>query len=95
MEGNTIRESKSEKLLGLIVNNELTWKEYLYGEDWRPQKENLPGLLPILSQRVGMLARLSKIVPKKRFKTLCNGIFNSKLIYCLQVVGNVLGFRSR
>ena len=92
VEGNTIRESKSEKLLGLTVNNELTWKEYLYGEDWRPEKENLPGLIPLLSQRVGMLSRLAKIVPKKRFNTLCNGIFNSKLIYCLQVVGNVWGF---
>ena len=28
--GNVIGESHSEKLLGLIVNNNLTWKEHLY-----------------------------------------------------------------
>ena len=38
-----------------------------------------------------MLAKLSKLVPKTRLRVLCNGIFNSKLIYCLQVVGNVWG----
>ena len=74
------------------MNNELTWKEYLYGEEWRPEKENLPGLFPQLSQRVGILSKLKSMVPKKRFKMLCNGIFDSKLIYCLQVVGNVWGF---
>ena len=31
---NVIIESRSEKLLVLIVNNELTWHEYLYGEKW-------------------------------------------------------------
>ena len=30
-----VKETKSEKLLGVIINNELTWKEHLHGETWR------------------------------------------------------------
>ena len=43
--GNTVGESRSEKVLGLNieVNSDLNWKEYLYGEKWRLQ-ENSPGL---------------------------------------------------
>ena len=91
--GAEVKATESEKLLGLIINNELTWRHYLYGESWRlPEKDNLPGLLSQLSQRVGMLRKLEKIVPKKKFRMLCNGIFDSKVLYCLQVFGNVWGF---
>ena len=90
--GIDIESTESEKLLGLIVNNELTWKHHLYGEAWRtPEKDNLPGLIPQLSQRVGMLRRLANLVPKPRFKMLCQGIFDSKILYCLQVFGHVWG----
>ena len=34
----TVKVSPSEKLLGLVVNGKLTWKEYLYGETWRTKK---------------------------------------------------------
>ena len=40
-------ETWSEKLLGVIINNQMTWKEHLYGETWRPDdKNNCPGLIP-------------------------------------------------
>ena len=55
--GQTVEETRSEKLLGLIVNNQLTWKDYLYGEHWR-EKGNAPGLIPQLGQRVGLLRTL-------------------------------------
>ena len=86
VDGNDIEDTHSEKLLGLIVNNEMTWKDYL--EKLRT-KDNFQGLLPQLSQRVGLLKRLVKIVPRKKFNMLSNGIFNSKLLYCLQVFSNV------
>ena len=35
-----VTETKSEKLLGIIINNELTWKEHLYGETWRDRGNN-------------------------------------------------------
>ena len=45
----SIKESVSGKLLGIIINNQLTWKNYLYGD------ENNQGLVPQLNKRVGML----------------------------------------
>ena len=91
--GNEVESSESEKLLGLVINNQLTWRHYLSGEKWRnPASENYPGLFSQLSQRIGMLRKLVKIVPKSKFKMLCQGIFTSKILYCLQVFGNVWGF---
>ena len=91
VDGNEVEATHSEKLLGLVVNSEMTWKDYLYGEKWRT-KDNFPGLLTQLSQRVGMLKRLVKVVPRARFNMLSHGIFNSKVLYCLQVFSNVWGF---
>ena len=31
VDGEKIAESNSERLLGLVMNNQLTWKNYLYG----------------------------------------------------------------
>ena len=47
-----VKETKSEKLLGVIINNELTWKEHLHGETWRENGENSPGLIAQLGQRL-------------------------------------------
>ena len=88
-----VEESKSEKLLGLVVNNQLTWTDYLYGENWR-KEGNAKGLIPQLSQRVGLLRRVGHLMPKQRFKTVYRGIFYSKMIYCLHVVGNVWGLET-
>ena len=76
------------KLLGLIVNNNLSWKDYLYGESWRTEANN-KGLIPQLSQRAGILSKIVKTMPSHRFKQICSGLFYSKLIYCIQVFGNV------
>ena len=35
--GMNVEESKSEKLLGLVVNNQLMWADYLYGENRRKE----------------------------------------------------------
>ena len=87
------RTSESEKLLGLVVNNSLTWRHYLSGESWRQSPgENYLGLFKQLSQRVGMLRQLAQVVPKEKLKMLSQGIFTSKLLYCIQVFGNVWGF---
>ena len=79
----TVTESTSEKLLGLIINNTLTWKQHLYGDD-----ENC-GLLKQLSQRIGILKRLRKYIPDTKFKQIVAGIFTSKVIYCITVWGRV------
>ena len=81
-----VRESSSEKLLGLVLNNKLTWKNHLYGDE-----ENM-GLVPQLNRRLGMLKRLSKFMSKDKLKYLSAGIFYSKLSYCLPVFGTSLGW---
>ena len=86
--GSTIRDTKSERLLGLTVNNEMTWTEFLHGEKWRTE-DNCPGLIPQLNQRVGLLKKFVHLMPKTKFNHFCNGLFHSKLTYCLQVFSHV------
>ena len=81
--GDVIEESRSEKLLGVVINNTLTWKDHLYGDE-----EN-DGLIPILSKRIGVLRRLRKLVPAYRFKHISFGLFMSKLCYCINLWGGL------
>ena len=59
---------------------------YLYGEQWR-EKDNAIGLIPQLNQRVALLSKL--VMPKDKLRLLCNGLFYSKLLYCLQVFSDI------
>ena len=54
-------------------------------------EENYPGLINQLSQRVGLLRRVVNLMPRDRFRQIANGLFNSRLLYCLQVFGNIWG----
>ena len=85
VDGQRIEETDSEKLLGVIISNKLSWKDHLYGD-----KDN-QGLVSQLKQRVGTLRRLSKYMSTERLKMMVSGIFYSKLMYCLPVFGNVHG----
>ena len=78
-----IKESSSEKLLGVIVNNTLSWKHHLHGN------EEEDGLIKNLSNRVNMLKRLRKFLPNPQFNSIVSGLFLSKLSYCLTVWGSV------
>ena len=49
-----IVETASEKLLGVVINNQLTWKKHLYGD------ENNKGWIPQLLRRIGILWKISK-----------------------------------
>ena len=49
VDGHEVQESESERLLGLNVNNVLTWEHHLYGN-----KEH-KGLIPKLSQRANII----------------------------------------
>ena len=64
-----IEETTSEKLLGVVENNKLTWKEHLYGDN-----EN-EGLKTLLKKRVGTLKRLAKFMGKKRLAMLLDVCF--------------------
>ena len=41
-----------------------------------------------------MLKRLAKVMPENKFRNVSQGIFTSKLIYCIQLFGNVWGVPS-
>ena len=81
----TIATSKSEKLLGIIVNETLSWSNHLYGDE-----SNL-GLVRILNQRIGILRQLRRFMSPKTFIPMLNGLFYSKLTNGLTVWGNVSG----
>ena len=89
--GKVVNESVDEKLLGVIVSNDLRWKTHLYGNN-KTGKEKLKGLIPKLAQRVGILSKLSRVMPQPKFSNVIEGIFTSTLRYCLQLFGNVWGY---
>ena len=85
---NIVHESSEEKLLGIIMSNNLSWNAYLYG------CENVVGLIPKLSQRIGMLSKLNKFMSRQQFKMTCDGMFTSTLLYCLPLYVNTWGVPS-
>ena len=86
--GSEIQESDHKKLLGMIVQNDLKFKTYLNGNT-RKGDETITGLLSKLNKRVGILKQLAKVLSPNQLKSASHGIFNSTLIYCLQLFGKV------
>ena len=86
----TIQESNNEKLLGITMSNDVTWNALLNGNKLTGSDKEI-GLLKQLSQRIGMLKQLSKYMSKSQLKTTCEGIFTSKVLYCLPLFSNVWG----
>ena len=91
VDGKEVIETKSEKLLGVILNDKMTWQDHLYGEKWREKGKNSPGLIPQLSKRLGILKKLSASASKKKLRMLSFGLFYSKLAYCLPLFTNTWG----
>ena len=81
--GEATVETTSEKLLGVIVNNTATWHHHIHGD------HEHQGLLKQLSSRVGMLKKLRRVMNPRKLKTIMEGLFTSKLIYCMTVWGRV------
>ena len=86
--GKVVKESSDEKLLGTVISNDLTWKTHLYGNNLTGE-DKIVGLVTKLSQRVGILSKLVKIMSPSQFSKVSAG--NSKLTNCLEVFGNVWG----
>ena len=60
--GYRVKESNSERLLGVIVNNNMTWQNHIHGDSQNT------GLLAKLEQRSAMIKKLSSVMPAPRFK---------------------------
>ena len=63
----------------------MDWKNHIYGND-----DDIR-LLRKLSQQIGILKRIRNYVTPKRFMTLLQGLFYSKLYYGITVWGSVSG----
>ena len=87
---NLVEETSDEKLLGILMSNSLSWNKYLYGNK-KQGKEKVIGLIPKLSQRVGMLSKLNRYMTREQFKQTSDGIFTSCLLYCIPLFSNVWG----
>ena len=77
-----ITETSSEKVLGVVVNNVLTWKNHIYGD-----VEN-EGLIQQLSKRLGMLKLMSKYMRKENLKYFADECStpNSSIVYLYLVM---------
>ena len=58
----TVDESRSEKLLGIVMNNTMTWESDLYGNN------NDKGLVSKLYHRATLIMKLSCVMPERRLK---------------------------
>ena len=83
LDGDIVLETASEKVLGVVVNNIITWNNHLNGDT-----EN-EVLIPGLSKRVGMLRKIRKFIPTNNFSQIVGGMFTSKLVYAMSLWGGL------
>ena len=86
----TILPTPSEKLLGVLISEDMTWQKYLWGETWREEK-NWAGVIPQLIQRLAMLRYLGRVTSVVKMRMLIPGILLSKIQYALPLVGSMWG----
>ena len=78
-DGHRIQPSKSEKLLGGIISEDMKWKEHLLNSD--------QSLVTQLTSRINGLVKVAYRAPMTTRLMVANGIFMSKLCYLIQVWG--------
>ena len=88
--GKVITETSEEKLLGMVMSDNMTWKTHIFGNN-KSGKDKMQGLISQLSQRVGMISRLSKVMTRSQLSNTVSGIFTSKLLYGILLISNVWG----
>ena len=89
--GHSVKSTKSERLLGLTLDNNLSWTPHIKGEVWRPSGENEPGLLNHLKTRAAAVKRLMWVMTPQQLKIYIEGTVNSTILYCLPVWCNSWG----
>ena len=75
----TIKSNKSERLLGINLQDDISWKSHL-------QTGEKP-LISTLCKRLGALRHLGTQVPKNGRKLLATGLILSKIVYMIPVWG--------
>ena len=79
-----IKPVKSEKLLGIYIQNDLKWTEYIQNND--------KSLLKQLTSRLNALRMISGVASFKARLMIANGIFCSKLIFQISLWGGTEDF---
>ena len=74
-----IKPIKSEKLLGVFIQDDLKWSEYI--------QNNERSLIKQLNTRLNALKMISKVANFKTRLMVANGIFSSKLIFQISLWG--------
>ena len=90
VDGVRVYATESEKLLGLMLDQDLTWSTHLWGESWRAEN-NQKGVIPSLIQRLGLIKHLGRVTSHNKMRNFVPGLFMSKLIYGLAVTSSVWG----
>ena len=89
-----IHESSHEKLLGITMSNNMSWNVFLYGSKNDAGTYRSEGLMSQLSKRIGMIKAVSKYMNRSQLNSVINGLFVSKLLYCLPLFVNAWGIAS-
>ena len=74
-----VKPIKSEKLLGVIIQDDLKWSEYIQNND--------KSLIKQLNTRLNALKMICKVATFKTRLMVANGIFCSKLIFQISLWG--------
>ena len=82
--GHTIRPTRTEKLLGGNICEDLKWKEHL--------QDNEQSLIRQLTSRINGLVKVSHCASFSTRLMVANGIFVSKLCYLIQLWGGADGY---
>ena len=75
-----IESQNSAKLLGMNMQNDLTWTEHIKGKG---------GVISSLNRRLYTIMRLNNSLNKKALIKVADSLFNSKIRYGLQLLGKV------
>jgi hypothetical protein len=82
--GETCVPSEGEKLLGIEIHKNLKWGEHIMNHK--------KSLIKALTTRCNALAMISRMADFTTRRMIANGIWNSKLCYCLAVFGGTEGY---
>ena len=84
--GQAVKCVQSAKLLGIVINEDMTWESHLWGHT-NNKGEKVPGLVCQLARTVGLLKKLSVVLPQEAMRSITMGLWQSRLLFGLALVG--------
>ena len=81
VEGKTIKQKEYIKLLGITLNNNLSFSKYIDGENAKGEKS----LIQTLSNRLWLIQSMRKNMTENTCRMLMNGLFWGKMCYGMEL----------